>query len=485
MSGSDLRRQTLSSLRWSAIAKFGGQLASWAITLVVIRLLFPADYGLLAMANVVIGLLAMVAEMGFGAALVQSPEWNRRRASQLFGAAVVVNSVLCAALAGGAPLLGRFLDEPRVVPVVQVLALQFIVGAFALVPDSFLRRAMRFKSLSIIEICSGVLGNVLTLTLAVGGAGVWALVLGSLAGAISRAVMLQLVAKEIVAPSFNLSGAKSHLAFGASLTTTRILAYIFSQSDVLIVAKVLGKEAVGLYSVAMHLATLPVQRAASVVNDVAFTAFAKIQHDHAAVRANVLVAIRLIALIGIPTLWGIACTAPEMVRLVMGEQWLDSILPLQIIAIAVPLRMIGTIVSTTTMSVGRVDITLLTTLAGALVAPPLFFFAAGYGIVAVSGVWAAITPLMLVLNLYRATPNLGLAPSDVFREMLRPATAALFMVGGVMLLRNFLLDMPLILRLLLEVVAGIALYAVATTLVNRRAAREALHLLMPGKTRPA
>src|SRR5207249_7819264 len=116
-------------------------------------------------------------------------------------------------------------------------------------------------------------------------------------------------------------------------------------------------------------------------------------------------AIRLISLFAFPALWGLTITAPELVRLVMGEQWAQAILPLQIVAFAVPLRMIGTIVSTTTISVGRVDIALITTLVGTVLAPPLFYFATNFGIVGLSVVWAAITPMLLSLNLFLAAPN--------------------------------------------------------------------------------
>jgi O-antigen/teichoic acid export membrane protein len=384
-------------------------------------------------------------------------------------------------LFAAAPLLGLFFDEPRVIPVVRVLAFQFIIVATGLVPDATLRRALRFKPLSIIEITSGVCGNVLTLILAWNGNGVWALVLGSLAAAMLRSLLLHAVAHERVAPVFSFRDAHHLVSFGASITVTRFLWYLYMQADILIAGKVLGKEALGFYSVAIHLASLPMQRVSSVVNDVAFAAFARIQNDRGAVAVNVRLAVRLVALFAFPALWGLACVAPDAVQLAMGDRWLATILPLQIVAIAVPLRMVGTIISTTTISVGRVDIAMWTNLIGTLAAPILFYAATRFGIVGLAVVWAAVTPMMLILNLYRALPNLGLTPIAVFVEMARPAIAALLMASGVFATRMLSSHLHVAWRLVIEIFVGAVLYVIVTGLLNRAAAREALRLLLPGR----
>jgi len=138
---------------------------------------------------------------------------------------------------------------------------------------------------------------------------------------------------------------------------------------------------------------------------VAFSAFAEIQHDKHAVGANLRLAVRLIAFLAFPSLWGFAAVAPEIVHLAMGPQWLGTILPLQIIAMVIPLRMIGTIVNTTTISIGRVDIAMITTLIAVLLAPPLFYFATRYGIIGLSMTWLIVTPLMLALPVVSARLN--------------------------------------------------------------------------------
>lgn len=112
---------------------------------------------------------------------------------------------------------------------------------------------------------------------------------------------------------------RSLLAFGGNVTASRLLWFFFTQIDVIIVGKMLGKEMLGFYSVSMQLASMPVQRVSAIVNQVAFPVFSKIQHDHQQFRNVVLKAIRVLSLVAFPILWGISSVADELVLLVLGE----------------------------------------------------------------------------------------------------------------------------------------------------------------------
>jgi O-antigen/teichoic acid export membrane protein len=479
MTKPDLKNQVASSLRWNAIVKLCGQLINWAITLFVIRLLLPADYGLMAMSNVIIGFIVMIAEMGFGASLVQSATLDSMRIRQVWGAAILINTAACAFIAAAAPWIADFYSEPRLVLVVQVAALQFLLIAASLVPAALLRRELRFKRLSFVELGSGVFGNGITLALAYSGYGIWSLVFGALSIALFRAITLQIVAPVGLWPSFSFRGARRIVSFGASLTLSRILSYLLSQVDILIAGKMLGKAALGLYSVSIHLASLPMQRVSSIVNEIALSAFAKIQGDREAIASSLRLSVRIIALLAFPSLFGLALVAPELVRIAMGPKWVDAILPFQIIASIIPLRMVGTLISTAVISVGRVNITVFTNLVGTVVAVPLFLFASRYGIVGMSLGWAALAPLMLALTMYRGSSVLGVSVVAIMVDLARPVLASVLMAIAVTLTRGYLEFAGDGIRLSILVGTGIIVYCASTMLINRPLAREALQLLIP------
>ncbi len=473
--------QVMSALRWSAVAKFGGQLVNWGITLIVIRLLTPADYGLVAMLTILFMFLNMLGDMGFGSSIAQAVDMEEREIRQTFGAALIVNLCIGLALMLAAPAVAAFYDEPRLVDMTRVSALGFIANGLYPVYNGMLQREMRFRSIAQIDIVAAVSTNVATLVAALAGYGAWALIIGGLVGALVRVAMLMVHATRHYLPSFGFHGSRRLWTFGGHLLVNRIVWYWSSQADLLIAAKMLGKDALGFYSVAVHLASLPMQRASGMINNVAFAAFAKIQDDPRAVAHNTKLGVRLMGFVAFPVLWGIGAVAPELVDIAVGPAWHESILPLTLVALTIPFRMIGSIVSTTIMSMGRVDVTTMTTVIGACIAPPLFFVGSRYGIVGLSLAWLAVTPILFLLSLFRALPILGLSLSTVVTEIWRPLVLSGIMFGTVEALRRVLPGLSDVPRFVSLIVAGALVYAGGTWLVNRAAAVEVLTLLFPGR----
>jgi O-antigen/teichoic acid export membrane protein len=221
------------------------------------------------------------------------------------------------------------------------------------------------------------------------------------------------------------------------------------------------------------------QRTSGMINGVAFSAFARIQHDPEAVARNTRLAVRLMAFVTFPVLWGIAAVAPELVDLAIGPAWRQAVLPLTLVALTIPFRMIGSVVSTTIMSMGRVDIALYTTVVGALVVPPLFVVGAHYGIVGLSFAWLVVAPAMFALNLFRSLPILGLSIPEIGSELWRPLAVSAVMFAVVEALRRGLdgwTDAP---RFVALVAAGVVVYAGGMRLIHRTASAEALALLFP------
>ena len=175
-----MRDQVMSALRWTVGARLTAQVIAWAITLIVIRILSPTDYGLLAMATVFISFLAMFSEFGLGSAIVQRPDIDVATLRRTFGVIVVIHFLLAGLALAAAPLIADFFAEPRLAPIVRTLSLQFVFGAFAVIPDAMLQRRMEFRRRSLLDLSGAIVSSLTTLALALAGHGVWALVVGSL-----------------------------------------------------------------------------------------------------------------------------------------------------------------------------------------------------------------------------------------------------------------------------------------------------------------
>lgn len=468
-------------LKWTAGAKFAGQMVTWGITIFVMRLLAPSDYGLLAMATVLLALLGMFAEAGLGPALIQQAEVSEKKLSQAFGIVLVVNLSLFGALNLLAPLVARFYAEDRLVEVVRVMSVQFLVSPFSVIPDVLLQRQLEFKKRSLIELGTAVLASFATLALALGGLGVWALVCGNLAGLVARVIAVNLAAPFRVFPSFSATGMRQVLAFGGQVTASRFLWFFYTQADTVIVGRVLGEHLLGMYSVAMHLATLPVQRVSAILNQVVFPAVARFQHEKEMIAAQLLQGFKLIGFIAFPVLWGMSSVAPELVSVLLGPGWGEASLPLQVLTLVMPFRAIAGFLPTVTDAVGRPDVGLQNVILGCMIMPVAFFAGSHWGMVGVSLAWVCAYPFVLFMNLKRMLSVVGLSIEALAIKLALPLVCATGMYVSVWLVRSQLhpATRPAVL-LMIEIAVGAATYVLMTFMFNRAILAELKLMLRPG-----
>lgn len=478
-----LKTEVVRGLKWTAGAKFGGQLITWGITIFVMRLLAPADYGLLAMATVFITLLAMFAEIGLGPALVQVREIGTTKLRQAFGIVLLLNLALCLLLNLLAAPIAAFYAEPRLDAVVRVLSLQFLLTPFYVLPDVVLQRRLEFRQRSLIELGAAIGGSVATLALALAHWGVWALVLGNLVSIAWRAVAVNLVAPFRHWPSFSWQGMRGLLFFGGNVAGSRLLWFVFTQADTVIVGRLLGGQVLGFYSVAMHLASLPVQRMSAILNQVAFPAFSRFQHDPDLIAAQLRKAFGLMSLISFPILWGMSSTAREIVLVLLGPGWEDAVLPLQILTLVMPFRTLAGFLPSITDAVGRPEVGFYNVLLGCLTMPPAFYFGSRWGIAGVACAWITVYPVVLLLNMQRMLGVIDLKLASVSGMVMPPLLCAAGMYAAVWcsgwLLASTVSSKSL---LVVEIGVGATAYALLTLAINRAGLKQLMQLLARRQT---
>ena len=473
-----MHQQILSGLKWTAGARLGGQIITWGITIFVMRLLAPEDYGLQAMASVFLAFLLMLVEMGLGSALIQKQEVSQTTLRQAFGFVLTVNLVLLLALNLLAPLIAVFFNDQRLVPILRVLSLQFPIIALGVIPNVLLQRKLGFRSQSLIDLSAAVSSSVLILLLAFAHYGVWALVLGNLFAGLWRTVALNLVEPFACRPIFSWHGMRALLSFGGNLSLTRLLWFFYTQVDVLIVGKLLGKEMLGLYSVAMHLASLPVQRVSGVLNQVAFPVLSRFQNDREQLSGYVLKAARALSFFAFPVLWGISSTANEIVLLFLGPGWKGAIVPLQLLALMMPLRMLANFLPSATDAIGRPEIGLQNVLLASLVMPIAFWFASRWGIVGMAVAWVTVYPVLLIINIRRMLGAVRLRLRDLFQAIAPALLSAAGMYATVWLVRWQLGGATMGAgSLLLMMVLGALAYAGLSLFLNKNGCQEVVRLV--------
>ena len=363
-------------------------------------------------------------------------------------------------------------------PIVRLLSIQFIMMPLAIIPQSLLTREMDFKKMSIVEFIAVLSGSGVTLWLALKGWGVWSLVWGSMTIIIIRTVGLNVVSPYLHIPIFSIKGMAQTITFGGYVTTSRILWFFYTKADIFIIGRLLGKEMLGFYSVAMNLASLPMEKVSGIINRVAFPAFSSIQNDSQKAASHFLKSVRIMSFLAFPVLWGISSIAPELVAILLGDKWNLAVVPFQLLSLVIPIRMISGFMSPATMGLGRPDIDFFNLLFASVVMPIGIIIGIHWGLLGVSLAWVILYPLVFLRFLSRVVRVLEIRTLDVLKAMVRPVLLAFVMyvtIIGIKML--FGTDVKSIGHLALLIIGGSMVYIGLIISFNRDGFREVLGLM--------
>jgi O-antigen/teichoic acid export membrane protein len=473
-----VKSQVILALKWTAAARFTGQMITWAITIVVIRLLSPGDYGLVATAGILIGFAGLVQELGLIPALVQAKDVDETRIRQVFGFILISNIVIFGILFLISPYFALFFGQPELENIIRVLGITFLISALSSVPVAMLRRELKLKVISLVELCATVLGSLATLGLAYSGYGVWALVLGNVLTAAASTIIFLAVTRFHAMPIFSLSGMREMAIFGANVTLSRTIWYFGGQADVMLIGKFLGNEMLGIYSVVNHLASMPLSKLMGIVNQIAFPAFCKIQEDKDQCREYFLLSAQLISLVTFPLLWGLSSVSPEFIHVFLGSNWAEASIVLMLIPLIVPLKSLDMILSPMLEGIGHPEITLRNVITRSVVLPILILAGINLGIVGVSALYAAGYLPVLYLNCRRSLKQLDTNCWELFLRL-----RTIILCSGMMYLAvyvskvTFLADLGVAWRLSGSIIVGALVFGGLSWLFNRRVLMDVVSLV--------
>lgn len=474
-----LKQKVMSGLYWTAGAKFILQLMTWCVTIIVMRLLAPKDYGLMEIALVFINFFSMINEMGLGAAIVQRNELDVDKLKSIFGYILLVSALFSAILSLFSPIISAFYNEPQLNLVLQVLSISFLFSGFAVVSYSLILRDQQYRELAIIDFASGIAGSAVTLVLALNNFGVWSLVVGMLAIRVVTVVGCQWYRPFIVVPVLKYKGLGDIFRFSGHVVIARVLWFVYTSAAAsLIIGKILGSATLGLYGVGLYLACLPMEKVGGIINQVAFPAFSSIQNNSSLARVHLLKVMRILFVLSIPVFWGMSCVSPEIIHLFLGNKWEAAIFPFQIIALIVPLRMVRNIFMPALLGFGRSDINLRMEIVAVIAMPLSFYIGTNWNLEGISYAWLFVFPIVFVINFLQSSRVFNIRLVDVLKSLYLPFICGAFMYLSVYWARMLLGSIVGEAILFAELVAvGAFSYLGISYIINKNGLIEVLNLV--------
>jgi len=341
--------------RWALAGRLVTQLTRFGVSILLARLLDPEAFALVAVAMTAILALEVLRDLGTGSAVIQRREVDDQLLTTVFVLNVAIGAVLTAAMALGAGAIAALFGTSEATPVVQALSAVVIVQSIAQTHHALLRRDLRFRSVATVDMASALVTAAVSIGMAVTGFGVWAMVWGNIAGVVVGGITAWSASgwrpRGGVAP--RRLGDIAH--YSLNTTAFNVVRFVLREADKVLVGRVLGVGALGIYSLGQRTVRYPVESIGQVLMSVLFPAFARIQDDDAALRRGYTRATGAIALVVLPVMIGVAVCADPIVDVVLGEKWRAIVPLLQCMAPAGAIAAVTAAVDTIFSAKGRAD----------------------------------------------------------------------------------------------------------------------------------
>ena len=411
-------RKAIAGVPWTLLTYAGNKLITVATTVVLSRLLVPEDFGLVVLASLAVTFSNVLRDLGLGGALIVRQDLDRAALGTALSLMLAMGAVVGAALAALAPALARAFEEPRLDEVIAVLSVAVFLGGFAWFYETLLQRELEFKSRFVALAAQSVTYAAVAIVLAAGGAGIWSLVAGQLAGYLVLSATLFGLAPYHVPLRFKRATARSLLQTGVGFMAQGGLAAVQQNVDYIAVGRILGAGPVGLYSMAYRLSELPYVGIAEPVAKVTFPSFARMLHEGRSVAADFLSTLRYVALVACPLAVVLSAVAEPFTEAILGQNWVGMIGALSVLGIWGAIRPLQGTYGWLLNSAGEAR--LLAVLSAVVLIPliPLLFVVAeAGGIEAVSWVMLADIVVSLGLTAYFTARRLGVAAPQQLRAL--------------------------------------------------------------------
>lgn len=328
-----LKKQALSGMLWTFTQQFSTQGISFAVSIVLARLLLPSEFGLIAMIGIFIGLGSALINSGLTTSLVRTLDPDEDDFSTVFYFNLFASIIVYLIVYFLAPYIAVFYNQELLTLVVRVYSITFITNAFSAIQIARLTKILDFKTQMLVTIPSLILSSIVGLTMAYNGYGVWSLVYSALVQSILSTLQLWFRSKWVPRRSFNLKKFSIHYHYGIKMMFSSILDIIFTNAYTIIIGRFFLPAQVGFYNRAQTLQMLPVGNISSVLGKVTFPIFASLQNDNERLKNAFSKIMKMVVFLVAPILIFMSVLAEPLFRFLFTEKWLPSVPYFQIICI--------------------------------------------------------------------------------------------------------------------------------------------------------
>ena len=474
----DLKRKVIASTLWTTLEGAGKELLSFAVFLLLARMLNPQAYGLIAIATVFISVMSTLSELGFQKAIVQAPRLSPCSLHSVFCLSLTMGALLYLGIWMSGPVLSAAFGEPELELVIRWLGLLVLMKSLTVVHRGLLVRRFEFKLLALRSIVSILVGGTVGIGMAMQGHTIWALVGQQLSAGMTSVLTLWFSAAWFPQFRFSWPAAKTLLPFSLRVTGSNLLDVANRQSDKLLIAAYLGKTELGAYSIAYKVFGVASRIVLLPLTRVALPAFSQRQDDLPALRSIYYTAVSISSAASLPFFLLILLSVDRLIPALFGAQWSAGIPVLQLLLVSSCINSINSFSSPLLLALGRARTVFRLNVLNVSLNILGLLIAVRWGVVAVALAFAIRSIAMLPADFYFLHRYAEISVKDLLTRMKGQIAGSLSIVLVIAVSNSHLYEFEVWSALAVQYLAASAVYLIVLFIVDRPLYTKTLDLLL-------
>ena len=426
-----------SGVRWTSLAQGTIAASQFLSGLVLFKLLSIEVFGIVAMAHLVTGFADQLRELGTRMALVQRKEITPEALDSAFFVNLAVGVVLAAGVWLAAPLASAFYKSDAIRAPLEALSSLFLIASLGQVQRALLTRSMQFGRLAVVDTSAALVEASVTILLAIAGYGVWSFVLGEIAMTMTATVGIAIARPWRPGLRIRPTEIRSLVRFGASLMGFNLANYFLTNADRLIIGRVLGADALGLYAFAQRLALFPMRSLSGVMMNVLVPQLAREQDDHPRFAAMFARSCAGVALLSFPLLGALAVLIGPLVAL-YDPKWAPAVVLVALLCPAGMIQSFTRMVGPVFVALGRPDLLFRVGLFAGVVVFCGSIVGVRFGVLGVGFAFSTTTALTAIPAILLAMSQISARPRMLARALEPMVSATGFALLIMVALRSVL-----------------------------------------------
>lgn len=458
------RVNVISSLMWKFTERIGAQLVQFIVQILLARLLLPEEFGIVVIVIIFINIASILVQQGFSMALVQKSDPDNIDYSTVFYINLCVASIMYLLLYVTAPYIAVFFKQDAVTTVLRIVSITLFLGAIISIQTSYLVKRMEFKKQFLSTFVATIISGAISVVMAYKGFGVWALVTQQILSQVIIVIVLSVIVKWRPTLVFSISRAITLFSYGWKLLLSSLIDALYNNSRSIIIGRMYDANMLAYYNRGEQFPSLLVTNINGSIQSVIFPTLVAYKEDIQKVKSIVRRAVTLSSFFVFPIMTGLAATAEPIVRIILGDKWLDSVIFIQIACAYFIFWPIHTANLQAINAIGRSDIFLKLEIVKKTLGIIILICTIPFGIYAIALGLVLASFISIVINASPSKKLLNYGYFEQIKDLLPSFISAIFM--GIIVYAINVIQIDIIMLLILQLIVAFGSYVLFVILLK-------------------